>query len=864
MGSVDSLSMIAKKDLLVALVLTHLPCAAQAHIFTSNSLIGPGDPTYENLPIEVRDCELIIGGQHAFESLHVTGTGRVTVLADHGDADRQVNLSIAGDVQVAAAASITVSGLGHQAASGPGAGAAGAGAGYGGVGGLPYNPYGTAVGGLAYGDLLAPTNFGSGGSNGYNAAGGWGGGAIRLIVGGTLTVDGSVTANGGNGQLNMQGGSAGGGSGGSVYLTVGTLAGNGAISANGGASPGDGGAGGAGGRLAVYAAASDFTGTISARGGGGAVYGSGGAGTVYTQIADQTGRLLVDNANALRSAATPISSPVVFDVTLANGATAYPTAALAIKSLTIESNATLTTLPTQPGIDLTVQAGVVIDATGRVDVSGKGFAAAAGPGAGGTGGGGGHGGEGGRVSGVTDGGGAYDSFLMPAESGSGGGNAYASGGGAGGGLIRMVVGGTLQVDGQLAANGADAILGPSGGGGGGGGMHLTTGNLTGSGTISANGGSSVGQGYGYGGGGAGGRIAIYSETRTFGGILSANPGTGQAQPGGAGTVYLKLAAQAVGDLRVDSNNTAGALTPLSSPEACRVVVTNRARAYPLVALTFESLLLTGNSQLTHLSGHSNLALTVRTGLVVDAGSAITATGKGFGSASGPGAGGNGGGGAGHGGPGGSVIGGGAGGPVNDSASEPVLWGSGGGTGHASAGGTGGGAIRLIVGGLFELNGELSADGVTGGANGGGGAGGSVWVTADTLSGAGNVRAEGAPSANGGGGGGGRIVLAVDHRGAFGGTTTAAGGSGIAAGAAGTAQHVPRTLPLVTMTRSEGTFEFMWPSVDGLIYQLQSNPGLAPDSWSDVGEPRIGNGGLLSLSLPIGTDTSRFYRLAVRN
>ncbi len=314
---------------------------------------------------------------------------------------------------------------------------------------------------------------------------------------------------------------------------------------------------------------------------------------------------------------------------------------------------------------------------------------------------------------------------------------------------------------------------------------------------------------------------------------------------------------------MDSNNTAGALTPLSSPEACRVVVANRASAYPLAALTFSSLHLTGNSKLTHLSGQSNLALTVQDDLVVDAGSAITVNGKGFGSATGPGAGGAGGGGGGHGGPGGSVVNGAVGGTVNDSASEPVLWGSGGGVGYASAGGTGGGAVRLIIGGTFVLNGELTADGIAGGPNGGGGAGGSIWVTANTLAGAGNVWARGSTSAYAGGGGGGRIMLAVDRRGGFSGTATASGGTGLSR-EAGTVQQVPRTMPVLGMTRGGGAMEFNWSGVDGLIYQLQSSQTLEAGSWHDEGEPQIGSGAPLSQSLPIGSDAIRFYRLKVSN
>jgi hypothetical protein len=89
--------------------------------------------------------------------------------------------------------------------------------------------------------------------------------------------------------------------------------------------------------------------------------------------------------------------------------------------------------------------------------------------------------------------------------GSGGGNGYQSRGGAGGGAIRLEVGGFCYVNGAVTANGARGTDYIYGGGGSGGSIFLTAGVLTGTGTIAANGALGTGAG-----GGGGGRVALYS------------------------------------------------------------------------------------------------------------------------------------------------------------------------------------------------------------------------------------------------------------------------------------------------------------------------------------------------------------------
>ena len=129
---------------------------------------------------------------------------------------------------------------------------------------------------------------------------------------------------------------------------------------------------------------------------------------------------------------------------------------------------------------------------------------------------------------------------------------------------------------------------------------------------------------------------------------------------------------------------------------------------------------------------------------IEAGSVITADGKGFGPGAGPGAGRSTnsiGSGAGYGGNGGasSKLPGGA---AYGSAEQPVDRGSGGGLGWGTptAGSEGGGAIRLSVGGTLMVNGALSAGGNAGMQDdAGGGSGGSIWLRAGALAGAGLSR-----------------------------------------------------------------------------------------------------------------------------
>ncbi|HEY2082853.1 MAG TPA: hypothetical protein VGI88_08705, partial [Verrucomicrobiae bacterium] len=128
------------------------------------------------------------------------------------------------------------------------------------------------------------------------------------------------------------------------------------------------------------------------------------------------------------------------------------------------------------GFNLTVNNNVQIATGGAINVSGKGYAGGIGfPNGAGTshatnypfvftaGGGGAHGGSGGSSSTFARGGAAYDSTTNPAALGSGGGTGSAGGGG-GGGAALLSVGGNIQIDGLIFADGLKGTNAHSGGG----------------------------------------------------------------------------------------------------------------------------------------------------------------------------------------------------------------------------------------------------------------------------------------------------------------------------------------------------------------------------------------------------------------
>lgn len=315
------------------------------------------------------------------------------------------------------------------------------------------------------------------------------------------------------------------------------------------------------------------------------------------------------------------------------------------------------------------------------------------------------------------------------------------------------------------------------GGGAGGSVHIMAGQLSGAGSITADGGNA---GYVLAGGGGGGRVAVYYGHSAFSGVLTARGGVSpEAGSGGVGTVYTQNHSQTVGDLLLDNTGRTNAVeSPLTSPVAFRLTLRNAA-AIADVPLTLSSLRVGDRSLLTHPFQGPRLQVTVHGNAVVESGGAVAAIARGYPSQTGPGhgVGAEGSSGAGHGGQAGAGYSAGPGGVTYGSMTEPTDFGSGGGGGFKSN--RGGGAIQLAVDGTLTIDGTVSADadqGNCGNCWDGGGSGGSVWLTAGRLNGRGGITANGqlATYPLSGSGGGGRIAIYAGVN-QFAGTVWASGG-----------------------------------------------------------------------------------------
>jgi hypothetical protein len=173
--------------------------------------------------------------------------------------------------------------------------------------------------------------------------------------------------------------------------------------------------------------------------------------------------------------------------------------------------------------------------------------------------GGGHGGYGGNGGTFV-----YGNVSAPINLGAGGGGAPC--GGRGGGAIKLIASGTLDMSGIITADGSPGTCFLNGGGGGAGGsVWLEAASLTGSGSVTANG----AQGYqgSDSGGGSGGRVAVISTSGAVPGYsLYARGGSGDSIfSGSAGTIYKKSSSQTYGDLIVENGSADdGYITPPAS------------------------------------------------------------------------------------------------------------------------------------------------------------------------------------------------------------------------------------------------------------------------------------------------------------
>ena len=401
-----------------------------------------------------------------------------------------------------------------------------------------------------------------------------------------------------------------------------------------------------------------------------------------------------------------------------------------------------------------------------------------------------HGGSYGGVGSGNVGTSTYGSSIYPTHLGSGGG--YSSGGGA----VDLAVLGTLHIDGTLSANGD--------GTGSGGSINITTDTLSGSGSISAQGGSYRTTAVAINAGG-GGRVFAGYTTITFDGLITVRGGKKYSSSlyaqSGTAALYDKVndelqtlerwqfdgiygpfayasietdigefiiengADVSVGDFGI-RGESAVSVDLESNISAANIILSNDGiLAYggrsPLVV--YENLRLEDTST---LQGAIKVRLQVDAkNIIIDSDAQIHVDGMGYQRREGPGS------------PeegtraGGSYGGRGLGVSAKlpyGSAENPVDFGSAGDFHEL-----GGGALLLNVSDRLQHDGVISAQGKRAAS------GGSVWVDANVLTGVGVIKADGGKfGANAhyiGAGAGGRVAVYTSDASVWAGTSTAKGG-----------------------------------------------------------------------------------------
>ena len=577
----------------------------------TGSITASGDLTTTGSTLNAMDTITIDGSLESTKSsmtfskkIHVAGN--VTLLGQSllthffatTTSESRLELSVSGAMSVDATSKIDVTGRGYLGAwksgngnigrtlgnSDNGGSYGGGGGSYGGLGGFNPAPTGTDYGGFVgstYGHLANPNELGSGGGTSFYWSSGSNGGGLVQIKAGSLELNGNIRADGES--INCWGNN---GSGGGIRIETGALNGSGLISARGGVSNGCG--GGGGGRIAIsYGEMTLPVGNVAANGGSGTP--NGGAGTIYLKsTSDATDRLIVDNRNldtgegstvllsqgALNQGVLPgsgmnrfgsvsiinkgrLSSQDGFTVAgdvVVNDATLV-TNGISANRLTIQNTGMLrhwpTTLTSEGRLELSVVGVMTIDATSKIDVTGRGYLGAwrsdngnSGRTLGNSDNGGSYGGGGGSYgalggfnpapSGIVYGGfvgSTYGDPVNPNELGSGGGTIFKRNSGSNGGGLVRVSAGSLELNGNIQADGESITC--WGNNGSGGGVRIVAGMVSGSGLISARGGVSNGCS-----GGGGGRIAIYCDTMTLPNANITATG-GKGNPGGSvGSIVL--------------------------------------------------------------------------------------------------------------------------------------------------------------------------------------------------------------------------------------------------------------------------------------------------------------------------------------
>lgn len=803
-------------------------------VFSTGSLIARDGAT-----IEVTDGNRDLGdrrGLLSVENLELTEHARLThpiatTLSQFG-----LELSVTNAVAIDATSRLDVSGRGYLGAhSGGNASDSGRTAGNTITGGSTRRN-GGSYGGLGaigtteqfvnqvYGSYFNPNEPGSGGGSDLGAAGN-GGGLVRIDAA-ALNLEGQILADGGNGSTY-----AGGGSGGAIRIATSVFTGDGTIHANGG-NAGSQSGGGGGGRVAIFYDTSTFP-LSNLQANGGSASSDGGTGTIYTRQGTNAAVVVVRDTG--RETPLPDTNPT--DHLLVDGATVSATN-LTLASLVLTNGAVLT----HPGAGasnefrLNIDVGTLtISADSRIDVSGRGYLGA-------------HSGanasDSGRTLGNTTDGGStrrnggsygglgaigttgresnpiYGLYADPNEPGSGGGSDLGDAGN-GGGLVRITAN-TLNLEGQILANGLNGSTYAAGGSGGG--VRVNVGTLTGAGVIHANGGGAGSQS----GGGGGGRVAIYYTSS--GGFsftnLQAIGGEGGAGHGASGTIFLKQGSNTP-QLVIRGN---GRETPMPRTLSGEHVVVDDATV-SATNFTLTTLVLTNGAVLTHPGAEltNEFRLTMNVGILsISADSRIDVSGRGYlGAHSGANASDSGrtlgnttdGGstrrnGGSYGGLGAIGSTGRESNPLYGLYADPNEPGSGGGSDSGEAG-NGGGLLRITANTL-HLEGQILANGLNGSTYAAGGSGGGVRLDVGTLTGGGVIRANGggAGSQSGGGGGGRIAIYYTSASGSFPGNLQAFGGIGSTIGAAGTIYTRQASNTGVIVVRSNGRETPLPPTIAG--------------------------------------------------
>src|SRR5690554_45458 len=741
-----------------------MPLHAAIVTFSESTLISTTDLSYDNNEIVIDNSTVTIDGEHSFLSLKIINGGVLT-----HSLGQSINITVVNGIEVDATSRIDASGKGLVGDSTTGIYTGGS---HGGRGG-DYSDYRS---GLSYGSYQKPVTLGGGGRGNPGTVDARGGGAIKIVAN-ELNLDGGIFADG-----SRNGSTYGGGAGGSIWLDIGVLRstnGTAAIRANGANGHRYGGGGG-GGRVAFYYQTLDgfSESSISASGGvrGLNGYKHGAPGTVYVKSSNTNDApILTIKGHGSISTEMEVNEIIVDglpekdsdEILLLDGAALSFSQDHEFSQIEIKNNGVLTIAAaagiSNQGITLTADK-ITIDASSKIDVSGKGLV---GDSTTGVYTGGSHGGRGGDYSDYRSGL-SYGSYQEPVTLGGGGRGNPGTVDARGGGAIKIVAN-ELNLDGGIFADGSRN--GSTYGGGAGGSIWLDIGVLrstSGTAAIRANGAN----GHRYGGGGGGGRVAFYYQTldgfsessiSASGGVR----GTNGYKYGAPGSVYIKqklisvlarLYFNGIGDhsSRMNLENILGDGEVTAAHET---LILDQATWLLEQNHEFFEIEIRNNSVLITNTANSSVAENIilkASHISIDETSRIDVSGKGLvgDSTAGIYTGGS------HGGRGGNYSDY-RSGLSYGSYQEPVTLGGGGRGNPGTVDARGGGAIKIVANEL-NLDGGIFADGSRNGSTYGGGAGGSIWLDIGVLrstSGTAAIRANGANGHRyGGGGGGGRVAF----------------------------------------------------------------------------------------------------------